>query len=115
TYVDEDGDARSILVIPANLGITNMGYMVATREGPFYENQNIDTVIIPEGVTTLGLSCFENSSLRRIFLPTSLITLSYNAFRGCEQLEEVIWYDASEDNTGGLSYDADNNSYMVDG
>ena len=115
TYVDEEGDARSILVIPANLGITNMGYMVATREGPFYENQNIDTVIIPEGVTTLGLSCFENSSLRRIFLPTSLITISYNAFRGCEQLEEVIWYDASEDNTGGLSYDADNNSYMVDG
>ena len=115
TYVDEDGDKRNILVIPADLGITNMGYMVATREGPFYENQNIDTVIIPEGVTTLGLSCFENSSLRRIFLPTSLIAISYNAFRGCDQLEEVVWYDASEDNEYGLSYDADNNSYMVDG
>lgn len=115
TYVDEDGGQRNILVIPADMGITNMGYMVATREGPFFENKDIDTVIIPEGVTTLGLSCFENSSLRRIFLPSSLIAISYNAFKGCEQLEEVVWYDASQDNKSGLSYDADNNSYKVDG
>lgn len=114
-YVDENGETRNILVVPANLGISNLGYMVATREGPFFENKDIDTVIIPEGVTTLGLSCFENSSVRRIFLPSTLITISYNAFRGCENLEEVIWYDASEDNKNGLTYDADNNSYQVDG
>ena len=103
-----------MLVIPANLGITNLGYVLATREGPFFENTNIDTVVVPEGVTTIGLSCFQNSSLRRIYLPSTLISIAYNAFAGCENLEEVYWYDASENSGSGIVYDADLNTYNWD-
>lgn len=115
TYTDpQTQEERNMLVIPANLGITNLGYVLATREGPFFENTDIDTIVVPEGVTSIGLSTFENSSLRRIYLPSSLISLSYNAFAGCEYLEEVYWYDASEDSTSGIVYDADNNTYNWD-
>ena len=83
TYTDpQTQEERNMLVIPANLGITNLGYVLATREGPFFENTDIDTIVVPEGVTSIGLSTFENSSLRRIYLPSSLISLSYNAFAG---------------------------------
>lgn len=115
TYVDEQTqEQRNMLVIPANLGITNLGYVLATREGPFFENTNIDTVVVPEGVTTIGLSCFQNSSLRRIYLPSTLISIAYNAFAGCENLEEVYWYDASENSGSGIVYDADLNTYNWD-
>lgn len=114
-YTDPETQEQSnILVIPANLGITNLGYVLATREGPFFENKNIDTVIVPEGVTAIGLSCFENSTIRRIYLPSTLITLSYGAFADCENLEGVYWYDASEDSDSGIEYDADKNTYNWD-
>ena len=110
----EGGEARKVLVVPANLGITNFGYVMSTREGPFYQNQDIDTVIVPEGVTNLGLSCFMDSSIRRIYLPSTLIYMAANVFSGCENLEEVYWYDASEDSGSGIVYDPDNNSYNWD-
>lgn len=113
TYTEND-EERKMLVIPANLGITNLGYVLATREGPFYENTDIDTVVVPEGVTSIGLSCFENSTIRRIYLPSTLVSVSYNAFAGCEYLEEVYWYDASEDSNSGIVYDADENTYNWD-
>lgn len=108
------GETSNILVIPANMGITNLGYVVSAQEGPFYENTDIDTVIIPEGVTNIGLSCFENSSIRRIYLPSSLIGLSMNTFAGCENLEGVYWFDASEDSHSGIVYNADQNTYNWD-
>ncbi len=112
TYTDpETQETRKILVIPANLGITNLGYVADTTEGTFYENKNLDTVVVPEGVTALGPECFINSSLRRIYLPSSLIAVSYSAFRGCTQLEGVYWYDASDDSDSGIVYDADENTY----
>lgn len=114
-YTDPvSGEQSNILVIPANLGITTLGYVIATQEGPFFEKQGLDTVIIPEGVTTLGLSCFENSSVRRVYLPSSLISVAYNAFRGCENLEGIYWYDAGEGSTSGIEYDADDNTYNWD-
>ncbi len=114
TITDENGESRNVLVIPANLGITNLGHLIATQEGPFYENTDIDTVIVPEGVTTIGLSCFANSSIRRIYLPSSLIAISLDAFANCENLEEVYWFDASEDSRSGIVYNADQNTYNWD-
>lgn len=112
TYTDPTtGEVSNILVVPADEGITNFGYVLSTREGPFYENTDIDIVVVPEGTTTIGLSCFENSSIRKIYLPSSLISIAYNAFAGCENLEGIYWYDASDDSTSGIVYDADNNTY----
>lgn len=113
-HITVDGAERDVLVVPANLGITNFGSMLGTTEGPFYENDDLDIVVVPEGVTSIGQQTFENSTIRRIYLPSTLNTLAYNAFAGCEYLEEVYWYDASEDSTSGIVYNADTNSYNWD-
>ncbi len=109
TY-EEDGEERKMLVIPANLGIVNMGFYSEGRNGPFAGNKNLDTVVVPQGVTTLGLNCFAGSSIRRIYLPSSLEAISYGAFNS-SKIEEVYWYDASERSGTGIVYDADNNTY----
>lgn len=115
TYIDKTTyDTRKILVIPANLGIVNMGYLSTSRNGPFYQNQDLDTVVVPQGVTALGINCFAESTLRRIYLPSSLEKIAYNAFAGCTNLQEVYWYDADEKHDSGIVYDADNNTYNWD-
>lgn len=115
TYTDKTTyDTRKILVIPANLGIVNMGYLSDSRNGPFYQDKTLDTVVVPQGVTTLGINCFAESTLRRIYLPSSLEKISYSAFEGCTELEEVYWYDADEKHGSGIVYDADNNTYNWD-
>ncbi|MBQ8885488.1 MAG: leucine-rich repeat protein [Clostridia bacterium] len=110
TYV-ENGETRKMLVIPANLGIYYMGYYDSTREGPFFENKDLDTVVVPEGVTSIGTQVFTDSSVRRLFLPSTIETIAAGAFRGCTQLEEVYWYDASEHSKSSIAYNADKNTY----
>lgn len=107
-------EGRKMLVIPSNLGITTFGYPVAETEGIFEGHTGFDTVIIPEGTTTLGNRCFADSSVRRVYLPSTLINIASGAFDGCEALEEIYWYDASEDSTSGIVYDPDNNTYNWD-
>ena len=107
----ETVDGRKVLVIPADLGITNLGQIIAGREGPFLENTDLDTVIVPEAVTTIGYAAFRDSSIRRIYLPSSLINIAQDAFAGCTNLEEVYWYDASEDSNSGIVYDGEDNTY----
>lgn len=113
TY-EEKGETRKMLVIPANLGIYYMNYYDFTRNGPFYGNQDIDTVIVPEGVKTVGYNAFSTSSIRRIYLPSSIESIASCAFQNCPNLEEVYWYDASEHSTSGIVYDAEENTYNWD-
>ncbi len=111
----ESGEERKMLVIPANLGIVVMGYYTASNgvDGTFEDVKGLDTVVVPQGVTGIGYKCFANTSIRRIYLPSSIEQISSSAFAGTP-LEEVYWYDAGEDSKSGIEYDADNNTYNWD-
>ena len=115
TYVDEKGATRNMLVIPANLGIVVMGLWSTSNnyEGTFEDVKGLDTVVVPQGVTTIGAKCFVNTSIRRIYLPSSIEQISSYAFDGTP-IEEVFWYDADEDSKSGIEYDADKNTYNWD-
>ncbi len=110
TYEDENGKTRKMLVIPANLGIVNMGYYSPDRNGPFAGNQTLDTVVVPEGVTTIGINCFASTTIKKIYLPSSIEAISAGAFYN-STIEEIYWYDASENSGSGIIYDAENNTY----
>lgn len=114
-YVMNEGteaeEERKVLVIPANLGIMYLSYYNVSREGPFYQHKGLDIVIVPEGVTAIGVFAFAESTVRTLYLPSSLESIAYSAFAGCESLEEIYWYDASEDSTSNIVYDTDNNTY----
>lgn len=113
TYEDATGASRKMLVIPANLGIVNMGFYSDSRNGPFYGNKNLDTVVVPEGVTTIGLYCFANSTIKKLYLPSSLESIAAGAFHSCS-IEEIYWYNASEKSGTKIEYDAENNTYNWD-
>ena len=52
--------------------------------GPFYENTNIKSVIIENGVTSIGDGVFQGcTSLRSVTIPDSVTSIGDDAFYGC--------------------------------
>ena len=51
---------------------------------------NLNTVIIPYGVTTVDGAAFANSRLERVAIPDSVVSIKADAFSGCELLKEVV-------------------------
>ena len=52
--------------------------------GPFYENTNIKSVIIENGVTNIGDGVFQGcTSLRSVTIPDSVTSIGDDAFYGC--------------------------------
>ncbi|MBE5801703.1 MAG: hypothetical protein E7319_05375 [Clostridiales bacterium] len=69
------------LVLPDSLQMIggSAGYRLGTEE-----------LTIPEGVWYMGGYCFEYSSLKRIYLPSTLREVSAFSFGDCDELEEII-------------------------
>ena len=60
------------------------------EDSPFYQNSNIKSVIIENGVTSIGNFAFYScNSLIEVSLPTSTISLGVSAFSGCENLMSI--------------------------
>ena len=63
--------------------------------GPFYENTNIKSVIIENGVTSIGDGVFQGcTSLTSVTIPDSVTSIGYSAFRGCTSLTSVTIPDS---------------------
>ena len=53
------------------------------------ENYEADKIVLPEGVTHIGVSTFSNSAVKEVNLPSSLKTMGQDAFYTCERLERI--------------------------
>lgn len=69
----------SINTIIIENGITSIG------DYAFYQSKALN-VYIPDSVTSIGNSAFQNSGLMAVTLPGSVKTIGDNAFRDCENL-----------------------------
>jgi hypothetical protein len=59
-------------------------------ENAFYGNKQIKTVVIEEGVTTIGYAAFYKCShLTSVTIPASVTTIGKGAFSGCSSLTSV--------------------------
>ena len=96
TYTDNgDGTAtitgytgiKAALVIPSEIdGLT----VVAIEAWAFSNNETITSVVIPEGVTTIGNSAFLScTNLTSVELPETLTTIQDYAFCFCFNLKEM--------------------------
>jgi|GEM_PF-2501887 len=56
---------------------------------PFYNNSDIQTVIVEEGITSIGDLCFEEcTSIRNVSLADTVTRIGMNSFKHCAQLEK---------------------------
>ena len=80
-YVGEGGD----VVIPASLGVKEIA------ADSFYKNLDITSIVIPEGVKTIGsMAFFYCENLVSVTFPYSLENLSQHEFSGCAITEITI-------------------------
>lgn len=71
----------------------------------FFSGLNVDTLVVPEGITEIGHSAFYYSECSSITLPKSLKLISNNALYGCTRLIELIIPDGVDNlaiNTGAM-------------
>ncbi len=93
--------------IPASLGIITLGHYLDNTVGPFYQDTNLKTVIVPTGVTTIGLAAFQGcTNLETVYLPATIETIGESAFSGCSRLKNIYWYTDAywDDDFGAYTY-----------
>ena len=79
-----DADRDQIQTVIIGSGVTSMGY------GAFSGCSSLTDVIILEGVTSIGTYAFSNcKKLVRVTIPNSVTFIGSDAFSGCSSLESV--------------------------
>ena len=59
---------------------------------------NLETIIIPEGITFIGSQSFQDcSELKSLSLPNSLKSIATNAFRNCHSLKDITYNGTKEE------------------
>jgi len=77
------------IVIPDNLGITKIGDR-AFRSVWHFPNENLKSIVIPEGITIIGSGAFEECyNLTSIILPEGLVSIESYAFSNCRELKNI--------------------------
>ena len=82
---------EGVLTISGNGAMKD--YQLYESENPWFNySGEINSVIIEEGVTYIGMSAFEHDSyVETIQLPNSLLSIGSRAFVWCERLKELDW------------------------
>lgn len=100
------GSDSSDVIIPDSVMYDKKYAVTAIADGAFSGNWELESIVISEGVVTLGSYAFENCvNLRSIFIPSTLVNGNFSyqygeynrnyspAFYGCTGLEEITVAD----------------------
>ncbi|MBQ8402877.1 MAG: leucine-rich repeat domain-containing protein [Clostridia bacterium] len=98
TYKSVDGvvytaDGKELVYYPAGKGtsFTIPEGVTSIGASAFNNCESLLSVVIPNGVTSIGGSAFMNcTSLTSIEIPEGVTSIGANAFSGCENLENVV-------------------------
>ena len=56
----------------------------------FYNCANIKEIVLPDSVTSVGKSAFENSAIQNLTFKADKIDIEYSCIRNCTQLERIM-------------------------
>ena len=85
-YLVSYNGAETDITLPSDIN----GGTYAINQYAFYGNSNITSVVVPEGVTSIGYSAFSGcSSLTSIIIPNSVTSIGDRAFEDCGSLESI--------------------------
>ncbi|MEK7951830.1 leucine-rich repeat domain-containing protein [Luteolibacter soli] len=95
TIIGHTNVAVNPLVIPAEINglpVRSILRLGASPNSNLALRQSVTSVVIPEGVTSMGASVFANfTSLTSVTLPNSLTSLGDSAFSGCTSLTSATF------------------------
>lgn len=89
-YSDAFEDNDNIKSVIINKGATSIG------DWSFYDCDNIETVSIPDTVESIGYRAFDDAAIKEIDIPSSVKIIGSYAFEDCWQLESVILHEGLE-------------------
>lgn len=83
TLIQYDTGDQKEVILPS-------GKFTKIRSGCFQGNTKLETVVIPEGVTEIGMRAFAGCfNLKYVKLPKSLTTIEQSAFLDCKALKTI--------------------------
>ncbi len=86
-------DRKVVTEIDENSGRNYSYYKEVTGIGEklLENNTNIETLVIPNGIKTIGRDAFKGcTSLQKVTMPNTVTTISDGAFEGCNSLNEIM-------------------------
>ena len=86
------------LVVPGTYTLNDVEYKVTSIGADvFKEFKKLETVVLPEGLLTIGKGAFQCSNLRQVTFPKTLKKIGDWAFEHCSELESVILPEGLEE------------------
>ena len=78
--------STGLLIISGTGAMSNYNY----RNTPFYNDTSIKSVIINNGVTSIGNYAFQNcTSLTSVTIPDSVMSIGKSAFESCKEMKSI--------------------------
>ena len=78
-----------------NLDIAEVN-ITALPTQAFYNSKNVEHLILPNTLITIGEEMFYQSDLRSVVIPTNVTTVGYSAFKRCSSLTTVTFEKGSQ-------------------
>ena len=95
TIIQSSSFAESELVIPGAIHVGGVTFIVTSVGLRAFENCSaLNTVVVSEGIRSIGNYAFKCENRRVIYLPATLMSVHENAFFNCGHVEHV--YSAAE-------------------
>lgn len=86
------------VIVPATVNNSGKTYSVtAIGENAFQSAADLESITLPEGLTTIGDNAFYQSGVKTVNLPSTLSSLGTSAFRECVNLKSIALPDALVD------------------
>jgi len=93
-----------------NLDIAEVN-ITALPTQAFYKSTNVEHLILPKTLTTIGKEMFYRSKLKSVVIPASVETIEAAAFMRCSKLATVTFEKGSQLKTIGGGYYSSSSSY----